>query len=90
MTSSRRMQTVQEWLYVIIVGALALYLVIGVIAWTWMILAGIAAPDAFATILAAIAGALAGIVSPLQGSARRASTEPPDAATVPNDAGEAR
>ncbi len=31
-----------------------------------MIIAGISAPDAFTTILAAIAGALAGIVTPLQ------------------------
>ncbi|MFP4635848.1 MAG: hypothetical protein ACLFRD_08305 [Nitriliruptoraceae bacterium] len=59
------MQDVQDWLYVVIVGALALYLVIGVVAWTWMILTGVAVPDAFATILAAIAGALAGIVTPL-------------------------
>jgi len=55
----------------VIVGSLALYLVIGVIAWTWMILSGIAAPDAFATILAAIAGALAGIITPLQAPGSR-------------------
>lgn len=66
MNSQRNVQTVQEWLYVVIVASLGLYLVIGVIAWTWMILSGIPAPDAFATILAAIAGALAGIVAPLQ------------------------
>jgi Na+/H+ antiporter NhaA len=48
-----------------------LYLVIGVIAWTWMILSGIAAPDAFATILAAIAGALAGIITPLSAPGSR-------------------
>ncbi len=62
----RKIQGAQEWLYVIIVASLALYLVIGVLAWTWMILAGIPAPSAFTTILAAIAGALAGIVTPLQ------------------------
>lgn len=73
MTSPRRIQGVQEWLYVIIVTSLALYLVIGVVAWTWMILNGIPAPDAFTTILAAIAGALAGIVSPLQGPSGRAN-----------------
>jgi Na+/H+ antiporter NhaA len=67
--------TVQDWLYVVIVAGLTLYLVIGVVAWTWMIVSGIAAPDAFATILAAISGALAGIVTPLQppGANRRAS-----------------
>jgi hypothetical protein len=69
--AQRGSKSVEEWLYVIIVGALALYLVIGVIAWTWMILAGIPAPDAFATILAAIAGALAGVITPLRGPAAR-------------------
>lgn len=64
-----RRWSVQEWLYVIIVGALALYLVIGVLAWTWMILVGVPAPEAFTTVLAAIAGALAGVVTPLQGPA---------------------
>ncbi len=67
MAPHRRIEGVQEWLYVIIVGALALYLVIGVITWSWMILTGVAAPGAFTTVLAAIAGALAGIVTPLQG-----------------------
>lgn len=67
MAPRRRIEGVQEWLYVIIVASLALYLVIGVVTWSWMILAGVSAPDAFTTILAAIAGALAGIVTPLQG-----------------------
>lgn len=77
MNTEHGMKSVQDWLYVVIVGSLALYLVIGVIAWTWMILSGIAAPDAFATILAAIAGALAGIITPLQapGSRDRASSQ---------------
>jgi hypothetical protein len=66
-----RIEGVQEWLYVIIVASLALYLVIGILAWTWMILVGIPAPDAFTTILAAIAGALAGMVTPLQGPPTR-------------------
>jgi hypothetical protein len=66
MTTQRRIEGMQEWLYVVIVTALALYLVIGVVAWTWMILAGIPAPDAFSTILAAIAGSLAGVLSPLR------------------------
>lgn len=58
----------------IIVASLALYLVIGVIMWSWMILVGVPAPDAFTTIIAAIAGALAGIVTPLQGPSSRSST----------------
>lgn len=76
MDKPKLIQGPQEWLYVVIVSALALYLVIGVVAWTWMILVGIAAPAAFSTILAAIAGALGGILSPLRapGSARDAST----------------
>ncbi len=71
MNNRRRIESVQDWLYVVIIGSLALYLVIGVIAWTWMILSGIPAPDAFATILAAIAGALAGITAPLQAPGSR-------------------
>ncbi len=73
MTTPRRIQDVQEWLYVIIVASLALYLVIGVLAWRWMILAGIPAPEAFTTIQAAIAGALAGIITPLQPPAGKGS-----------------
>jgi hypothetical protein len=66
MSRQGRIVGVQEWLHVVIVSALALYLVIGVVAWTWMIVRGIEAPDAFSTILAAIAGSLAGLLSPLR------------------------
>lgn len=66
----RSRETVQDWLYLIIVSALGLYLVIGLIAWVWMIVTGVTTPDAFTTILAAIAGALAGIVSPVRGPTR--------------------
>jgi hypothetical protein len=66
MTSPSGPRGVQEWMYVLIVGALASYLVIGVLAWSWMILAGVETPDAFTTLLAAIAGALAGVLSPLR------------------------
>jgi hypothetical protein len=62
-----RIRGPQEWLYVLIVGALAAYFIIGLVAWTWMVLVGVPAPDAFTTILAAVAGALAAIVTPLQG-----------------------
>jgi Na+/H+ antiporter NhaA len=68
----RRIEGIEDWLYVIVVASLALYLLIGVIAWTWMILAGIDAPGPFTTTIAAVLGALAGIVTPLQRpSARR-------------------
>ena len=75
MTPPRKVQGVQEWLYVIIVASLSLYFVIGVVAWTWMIFSGIPAPDAFTTILAAIAGALAGIVTPLQAPPGRSNDD---------------
>lgn len=61
----RRLAVINDWLYIVIVGALALYLVIGVIAWTWMLLTDVSAPDAFTTILSTIAGGLIGILTPL-------------------------
>lgn len=73
MTEPPRIQGPQEWLYVIIVGALALYAVIGVLAWSWMILAGVSAPSGFTTVLAATVGALAGVLSPLKGPPSRDS-----------------
>jgi hypothetical protein len=76
-TMERRIQGVQEWLYVVIVGTLALYLLIGLVVWAWLILTGRQTPDAFATILAAIAGAFAGIVAPLQGPGSRRRDEDP-------------
>lgn len=66
-TSDRehRRAEINDWLYIAIVAALALYLVIGVIAWTWMLLTGVSAPGAFTTILSTIAGGLIGILAPL-------------------------
>ncbi len=75
MGPQRQLVAVQEWLYVIIVASLALYLVIGVAAWSWMILSGTEAPPAFTTIIATIAGGLVGIVTPLRGPAT-GSAEP--------------
>jgi Na+/H+ antiporter NhaA len=66
MRAGRRLEGIEDWLYVIIVTSLALYLLIGVIAWTWMIITGIQAPGPFTTTIAAVLGALAGIVTPLQ------------------------
>jgi hypothetical protein len=72
MRTGRLLETIEDWLYVIIVASLALYLLIGVIAWTWMILTGIQAPGPFTTTIAATLGALAGVLTPLQRpSARR-------------------
>ena len=63
----RRLARLHDWLYILIVGSLALYLVIGVVAWSWMLLTGVAAPGAFTTILATISGGLVGILAPLGG-----------------------
>jgi hypothetical protein len=67
----RRGEGFGEWLYVLIVGALGLYLVIGVVAWTWMILEGIDAPQGFVTVLSTIAGGLIGILAPIDPPGRR-------------------
>jgi hypothetical protein len=61
----QRLARINDWLYVVIVGALALYLILGIIAWTWMLLNGISAPGAFTTVLSTIAGGLIGILAPL-------------------------
>lgn len=53
-----------EWLYVVIVVALAVYFIIGAIAWTLLALAGTPMPSGFATILATIAGGLVGVLTP--------------------------
>ena len=66
MTAPRRIDHLQEWASVIIVFALALYLVIGIVAWTWMLLNDIEVPGAFATVLAAVIGAFAGVLTPLR------------------------
>ncbi|HWB71609.1 MAG TPA: hypothetical protein VG452_05275 [Egibacteraceae bacterium] len=71
----RRLAEIQDWLYVVIVGALASYLVIGILAWTWMLVVGISAPDAFTTILATIAGGLVGILAPLGGRANQTTQQ---------------
>jgi Na+/H+ antiporter NhaA len=69
-----RLAAVDDWLYVVIVGALALYLIVGVIAWTWMLLTGVSAPGAFTTVLSTIAGGLIGILAPLGPRDRGRST----------------
>jgi Na+/H+ antiporter NhaA len=75
MELQRRLISAQEWLYIIIVASLALYLVIGVVVWAWMIFSGITAPEAFTTIIATIAGGLVGIATPLRGPATRSTEE---------------
>lgn len=65
-----RLAHIHDWLYVIIVTALAVYLVIGVVVWAWMLVSGVSAPGAFTTILSTIAGGLIGILAPLGGRKR--------------------
>jgi hypothetical protein len=71
----RRRPTAQGWgrpvddvLYVAIAGALALYLVIGVVAWAWMAVRQIEAPAAFTTTITTVAGGLIGLLAPLRPS----------------------
>ena len=66
MAASRNFEGPKEWLSVIVVVSLALYLLIGLVAWVWMILAGIDVPAAFGTVLAAIIGSFAGVLTPLR------------------------
>jgi Na+/H+ antiporter NhaA len=70
------MKSIHGWLQVIILGSLALYLVIGVVVWSWMILSGVPAPGGFTTMLGAVAGALAGIASPLHGPTSTTDADP--------------
>lgn len=53
-----------NWLYLVVVGALALYFLIGAVAWAVIAYEGRTVPDSFATILATIAGGLVGILAP--------------------------
>ncbi|HEX2029186.1 MAG TPA: hypothetical protein VHF25_14425 [Nitriliruptorales bacterium] len=59
-----RREPIDNFVYAVVVGSLALYLVIGVIAWSWMILAGVSIPEGFTTVLSTIVGGLIGIVAP--------------------------
>lgn len=74
MTTPPAVRVAQDWLYLVIVIALSLYLVIGVIAWTWMIFSGVEVPDAFATVLATIVGALVGVLAPSQRTGKGETT----------------
>ena len=52
-----------NWLYILVVGALGVYLVVGGVAWAIIAYEGRDVPDSFATLLATIAGGLVGIVT---------------------------
>ncbi len=64
MQRSKQPAGAPNWLYALIVGSLALYLLVGVVAWVIMIFSGIRMPDGFAAILATIAGGLIGLLTP--------------------------
>lgn len=60
----RRPLPVPDWLYLVVVTALALYFVIGAVAWAVIAYEGRTVPDSFSTILATIAGGLVGVLAP--------------------------
>lgn len=64
----------EEWLYLIMVVALAVYFVIGGIAWVVLLLKGRDVPGAFATVLASVGGGLVGTL----GSRLRSRSGPGD------------
>jgi hypothetical protein len=69
-----------NWLYALIVASLALYLLVGVVAWVIMIFLGIRMPDGLAATLATIAGGLIGILTPsamTQGASDDQAKAPP-------------
>lgn len=67
MTPERDSPTrVPEWLYALIVGALSIYLVIGIVVWGLLLLTDRSVPTGFATVLAAVIGGLVGVLSPVR------------------------
>ena len=63
MQAQRQPPELPNWLYILVVGALGLYMVIGGVAWALIAYEGRDVPDGFATLLATIAGGLIGIVT---------------------------
>lgn len=59
-----RMSTAKNGLYLLIVGTLALYFVIGGITWAVLAYKGIAMPEGLAATIATIGGGLLGTLSP--------------------------
>ena len=76
MQVQRRPSALPEWLHVAVVAALAIYFIIGGIAWAMFIYNGVQVPDSFTTILATIAGGLVGVLAPTAGPSRSSRTEP--------------
>lgn len=60
----KRMNAFDEWLYVLIVLALALYFVIGGIAWAVLTYDGKEMPEGLAATIATVGGGLLGVLAP--------------------------
>lgn len=60
------LEHVHEWLYIIIVVGLSIYLIIGVVVWGWLLLTDRSVPSGFATVLSAIIGGLIGVLAPVK------------------------
>lgn len=73
MPAGRPPPRLPNWLYILIVGSLGVYFVIGGTAWAIIAYEGRDVPDSFATVLATIAGGLVGILTQSGGS-----SGPPD------------
>lgn len=58
------MSTAKNGLYLLVVGTLALYFVIGGITWAVLAYNGIEMPDGLAATIATIGGGLLGVLSP--------------------------
>lgn len=61
---------VYEWLYVVIVVGLSIYLVIGIVVWGWLLLTDRSVPTGFATVLSTVIGGLIGVLAPVRPSSR--------------------
>ena len=60
------LEHVHEWLYLVIVVGLSIYLIIGVVVWGWLLLTDRSVPTGFATVLSAIIGGLIGVLAPVK------------------------
>jgi hypothetical protein len=59
-----------QWLYVVIVVGLSIYLIVGVVVWGWLLLTDRDVPTGFATVLSAIIGGLIGVLAPVRPPSR--------------------
>jgi hypothetical protein len=76
METEKHTVSIPEWLYTVIVASLGIYFIIGAVIWSVLAVSGRRMPDAFATILATIAGGLVGKLHPVvpRSAARRSDS----------------